>query len=125
MFSKSAEGETLPATRADAAPGGTSHLSADLKVTGNISSAGTVEVMGEVQGDIEANVLTVGDGGRVNGKIRAETVEVKGRLDGSASCRQATLRSSAVAKVQITYDTLVIESGAEVEGKFKYAGSKS
>ncbi|WP_127904316.1 bactofilin family protein [Solirhodobacter olei] len=122
MFSKSAEGETLPATRSEA--GGTSHLSADLKITGNISSAGAVEVLGEVRGDIDARALTVGTGGKVTGKIRAEKVEVKGHLDGSASCSEAVLRSSAEAKVQITYDTLVIESGAQVEGKFKYAGGK-
>ena len=67
-------------------------------------------------------MLTIGNGGRVTGKVRAENVEVQGELDGSASCRQAVLRSSAKAQVQVTYEALVIESGATVEGKFKHAG---
>lgn len=125
MFSKSAEGDSLPATREAAAPGGKSHLSSDLKITGNVSSTGTIEVMGEVRGDIDTKTLTIGSGGKVAGKVRAESVDVHGELDGSTSCRQAVLRSSAVAKVQVTYETLVIESGAEVDGKFKYAGGKS
>lgn len=125
MFNKSTEGDTLPVSGSASATGGHSTLSSDLKVTGNITSSGTVEVLGEVQGDVDARVLNIGAGGRVNGKIRAQTIEVHGKLNGSASCGEATLRSSATAEVQITYNTLVIENGAEVEGKFKYAGSKS
>lgn len=124
MFSKAADGEALPATSSPGAPGGRSHLSADLKVVGNITCTGVVEVLGEVQGDVDAKGLVIGTDGRVTGKVRAEMVEVKGNLSGSASCLQAVLRSSAIATVQVTYETLVIESGAEVEGKFKYAPAK-
>lgn len=129
MFTKSAEGDTLPGPRPEIARpeagAGRSHLSADLKVVGNISSAGTVEVLGEVQGDIEAKALVIGSEGQVTGKVRAESLEVRGKLDGSAACRQAVLRSTAAAAVQVTYESLVIESGAEVEGKFKHASAKA
>lgn len=124
MFTKSAEGDTMPAVRSGAASGARSLLSSDLRITGNISTTGVVEVMGDVQGDIDARTLLIGTEGTVTGKIRAETVEVRGNLSGSASCVQFTLRSTAVASVQVTYETLVIENGAEIEGKFKHAAAK-
>lgn len=119
MFTKG-EGEASGEARGGAA-GGRSHLAADLKIKGNLSSGGTIEVMGEVDGDIDARTLVIGSGGKVSGKVRAETIEVRGELTGSASCYVLTLRSSAVVTVQVSYDTLVIESGAVVEGKFKHA----
>jgi cytoskeletal protein CcmA (bactofilin family) len=125
MFSKSADGDGATDTTPRSNAGGRSHLGADLRIVGNISSTGTIEIMGEVQGDIDAKALVIGTDGRVTGKVRAETVEVRGNLSGSASCHAFTLRSTAVATVQVTYDTLVIENGAEVDGKFKHAGAKA
>lgn len=124
MFTKSAEGDTMPAVRNSAAHGARSLLSSDLRITGNISSTGMVEVMGDVQGDIDARTLLIGTEGTVTGKLSAETVEVRGHLTGSASCVQFTLRSTAVVSIQVTYETLVIENGAEIEGKFKHAVAK-
>ncbi len=123
MFSKPLEGESAAPGRA--AVGGRSQLSADLRIQGNLTSTGVVEIMGEVQGDIDAKTIVVGAEGRVAGKLRAETVEVRGNLSGSASCQSFTMRSSAVAQVTVTYETLVIESGAEIDGKFKHATSKA
>ena len=121
MFTKSADGDAMPAVRSGAASGTRSLLSSDLRITGNISTTGVVEVMGDVQGDIDARTLLIGTEGTVTGKIRAESVEVRGHLSGSASCVQFTLRSTSVTSVQVTYETLVIENGAEIEGKFKHA----
>ena len=98
-----------------------SRLAQDLVITGNLKSKGVIEVLGEVKGDIEAGRLVIGADGKVNGKVRAETVEVQGSLTGSASCVTFTLRSTAVAAAQVTYESLVIENGARIEGKFKYA----
>ncbi|MFC2969213.1 bactofilin family protein [Acidimangrovimonas pyrenivorans] len=98
---------------------GRSRLSQDLQITGNLKSSGTIEVLGEVKGDIEAGKLVIGSDGTVTGKVRAETVEVMGTLDGSASCVGFTLRSTARATAQVTYESLVIENGARIEGKFK------
>lgn len=122
MFSKSADSDT-PAKAASAA-GGRSLLSSDLHITGNVTSTGVVEVQGEILGDMDAKSLVIGATGTVEGKMRAESVEVRGRISGSVSCMQFTLRSTATAEAQVTYETLIIESGAQIEGKFKHAGSK-
>ena len=102
-------------------PGGRTVLDADIRLSGDLSSAGTVEILGEVAGDITAQTLIVGAGGLVKGSVKAEAVEVRGTLDGQVSCLSFTLRSSAVVTAEVTYDALIIESGAQIDGRFRRA----
>lgn len=122
MFSKSPDptpAGTMPAVQNRAPNGQTrSILAQDLRITGEISSTGTIEVLGEIEGNLTARGLVVGAEGRMSGTVSAETVEVKGRLDGRVATHAFALRASAVVAADITYTTLVIESGAQIEGKF-------
>lgn len=102
-------------------PGGRTVLAADIRLSGDLSSSGTVEILGEVSGDITAQTLIVGADGLVKGSVSAEIVEVRGTLDGKVSCLSFTLRSSAVVTAEVNYDALVIESGAQIDGRFKRA----
>jgi cytoskeletal protein CcmA (bactofilin family) len=122
MFSKSPD-PTTTATPQPAPNRGTgvntkSVLAQDLRITGEISSTGTIEVLGEIEGNLSARGLIVGAEGRMTGTVSAETVEVKGRLDGSVATHSFALRASAEVAADVTYTTLVIESGARIEGKF-------
>jgi hypothetical protein len=56
--------------------------------------------------------------GRVSGAVRAHSIEVKGRLDGKVDSESFTMRASAQVVADVTYATLVIESGAQIEGRF-------
>lgn len=121
MFSKTSDPTSAPTVPRPTAPGSNSArsvLGADLKITGEISSTGWVEVLGEIEGNITANGLIVGQEGRVKGSINAHTVEVKGKFDGKVSCESFTLRGSSVVKADVTTSGLVIESGAQIEGRF-------
>ncbi len=120
MFSKTSDPTSAPSLPASARGGSNSRsiLSADLKITGEITSTGIVEVLGEVDGTLTARGLIVGAEGRVTGTITAETVEVKGRLDGRVATQGFTLRAAAVVEADITCTNLVIESGAQIEGQF-------
>ncbi len=104
-----------------AAPGARSILSADIRLSGDLTSSGTVEVLGEVTGDIVAQTLIVGGEGKVTGTVRAEMLEVRGKLEGKASCVSLTLRSAAQVMAEVNYEVLVIESGAHVDGRFAKA----
>ncbi len=109
--------ETLPATRAE--PSGIkSVLGADLRIVGDVTSKGSVEILGEVDGTVTSHALIVGAEGSLKGKISAETVEIRGQSNGKISCDSLTLRSTAQVKTDVNYSTLVIESGATIEGKF-------
>ena len=124
MFSKTQDPTSTPATNPPApqnrGPGGNtkSVLAQDLRITGEISSTGTIEVLGEIEGNLTARGLVVGVEGRMTGTVSAETVEVKGRLDGSVATHTFALRASAEVAADVSYTTLVIESGARIEGKF-------
>ena len=102
-------------------PGGRTVLAADIRLSGDLSSSGTVEILGEASGDITAQTLIVGAEGLVKGSVSAEAVEVRGTLDGKVSCLSFTLRSSAVVTAEVNYDLLIIESGAQIDGRFKRA----
>jgi cytoskeletal protein CcmA (bactofilin family) len=119
MFSKTADPTASPpspgALRSSNAK---SVLAQDLRITGEITSSGSIEILGEVDGTITARGLTVGPEGRVSGMVTAEVVEIKGKLDGKVASQSFTLRAAAEVVAEVTYTALVIESGASVEGKF-------
>jgi cytoskeletal protein CcmA (bactofilin family) len=98
--------------------GNRSILSADLKIVGEITSTGMIEVLGEVDGTITAQGLVIGAEGQVKGDVSAEVVEVKGRLDGRVTTNTFTLRAAAQVGADVAYQSLVIESGALIEGRF-------
>ena len=54
----------------------------------------------------------------MKGTVNAHTVEVKGKLDGKVSCESFTLRASSEVKADVNTASLVIESGATIEGRF-------
>jgi cytoskeletal protein CcmA (bactofilin family) len=51
-------------------------------LTGQIRNGRRVEVYGDVEGTIETEALVIHEGGQVIGTVRAQTVEVRGLLEG-------------------------------------------
>jgi cytoskeletal protein CcmA (bactofilin family) len=120
MFSKTADPTSAP-SRPASGNASRSILAADLKITGDVTSSGSVEVLGEVDGNIAADLLTIGQEGRVSGTVKARSVEVKGHVDGKVACADFTMRASAQVAADVTYAVVVIESGAQIEGRFTLA----
>ncbi|MDM7931887.1 polymer-forming cytoskeletal protein [Tabrizicola sp.] len=123
MFSKTADptAAPTPSVSRPTGPGanaGRSVLGADLRITGEVSTTGSVEVLGEIDGNIAAHGLIIGQEGKVTGSVTAASVEVKGKLDGKVACESLTLRSTAEVKADVTTKGIVIESGAMIDGRF-------
>lgn len=119
MFSKTADPTAAPPRPASGAGSNTrSILAPDLKINGDIRSSGAIDLLGEVEGTLQAQSLTIGGDGWMSGDISAETVDIKGRQSGQIASQTLTLRASAQVTSNISYSTLVIESGAHVEGRF-------
>lgn len=119
MFNKTSDQTAPPGGGAPSRPSNTkSVFSSDLKITGEISSIGDIEMLGDIDGNVTARSLTVGSEGRMNGTITAETVDVRGKVDGQISAGSFTLRAAAQVAADITYRTLIIESGAQIDGHF-------
>lgn len=119
MFSKTADPTSAP-PRPGAGQGSNtkSTFAADLKITGDVRSSGSIEILGEVEGTVQAQSLTIGGDGWMSGDISADTVDIKGRQSGQIASRELTLRAAAQVTANVSYSTLVIESGAQIEGRF-------
>lgn len=120
MFSRP-DSPAPAAPRPNSPNAGKSVLGSDLRITGDVTSTGTVEIHGMIDGNISARGLVIGAEGAVKGTVSAETVEIKGRFEGRASTESLTLRASAEVQADVTYATVSIESGAQIEGRFTKA----
>lgn len=117
MFNKTADPTSAP-NPALPASNTKSVFSSDLRISGEISSSGDIEMAGEIDGNINARHVIIGVEGRVNGALKAAAVEVKGQLDGTVDAGSFTLRNTAHVSADVTYGALVIESGAQIDGRF-------
>lgn len=120
MFSKSSNTTAAPQRPAagSSASNNRSVFAPDLQIVGDVSTNGTVEVLGQVEGTIAAHHLTIGIEGSVQGQVAADTIDVKGKLDGRADANSFTLRAASQVVADVNYTSLVIESGAQIEGRF-------
>jgi cytoskeletal protein CcmA (bactofilin family) len=95
---------------------GTSVLSSDLTVVGNLKTTGDIQVEGTVEGDIRAHLLTVGESATIRGEIVADDIVVNGRVIGRVRGLKVRLTSTARVEGDIIHKTIAIESGAHFEG---------
>ncbi|PRY78867.1 cytoskeletal protein CcmA (bactofilin family) [Yoonia maritima] len=93
-----------------------SMLSSDLLITGNLKTSGDIQVEGQVEGDIRAHLLTVGEGATIKGEVVADDVVVNGRVVGRVRGLKVRLTSTARVEGDIIHKTIAIESGAHFEG---------
>ena len=91
-------------------------ISADLKITGNMSSNGDIQIDGRIDGDVESKSLTIGEGAEVNGTISCERVRVCGKVSGEIRATSVVLARSAKVDGDIAHKTLEIEAGASLQG---------
>ena len=91
-------------------------LSSDLHIKGNIKTTGDVQIEGQVEGDIRAHLLTVGEGATVRGELVADEVVINGRIIGRVRGLKVRLTSTARVEGDIIHKTIAIESGAHFEG---------
>jgi len=91
-------------------------LSSDLVIKGNLKSSGDIQIEGQVEGDIHAHLLTVGEGAVVRGEVVADDIVVNGRVVGRVRGLKVRLTSTARVEGDIIHKTIAIESGAHFEG---------
>ncbi len=95
-------------------------ISNDLKIIGQglkIISQGTLQVDGEVEGDVAGAEVIIGEQGKVTGTVAAERVIVRGRISGVIRGVTVALQASARVEGDIHHMSLAIEQGAEFDGR--------
>jgi len=98
-------------------------ISEDLTINGNITSASGIEIKGTVIGDIVAASVKIGASGAVDGKVKAENVQIHGSLKGSLNAETVTIHSQAVIAASITAGEMATESGSKITGMINVTGA--
>ena len=106
--------DVRPSAPRSKAPAST--LSADLHIKGNLKTTGDIIIEGQVEGDIRAHLLTIGEGATVKGELVADDVVINGRIVGRVRGLKVRLTSTARVEGDIIHKTIAIESGAHFEG---------
>lgn len=89
-----------------------------MKVTGEIETEGRLDIEGEVQGEISASRVRLAERACVIGSITAEEVVVSGQMLGTIRGKRVLLEASSRVEADIFHESLVIEEGAEFQGRF-------
>ncbi|MEJ2626244.1 MAG: polymer-forming cytoskeletal protein [Pseudolabrys sp.] len=115
---KEAAVETKPEVAAPAKPAQDtlSTFGKGMLITGNVVCTGALQIFGRVTGEIHASKVIVGEGAKVEGKIRAQDVVIQGEFLGTVHANSVKLQSTAKVDGEVFNKQLAIEQNALFEG---------
>lgn len=94
-------------------------IGAGCKLTGDIKTDHSVQIHGQVIGNITAEVVVIGRGGKVVGKVNTPVLFLHGTLEGPATVNTANVFSNAQMTGTLTYNTLNITGNTGLECKLE------
>jgi cytoskeletal protein CcmA (bactofilin family) len=103
--------------RAAAASKAATLIAADTVVDGGVSGNAELHIDGVVHGDVTVPHVFIGDGGQIDGAIKAESVEAHGRVSGSITAKQVKLHAGCHVDGDVTHELLTMEAGAIFQGR--------
>jgi cytoskeletal protein CcmA (bactofilin family) len=107
-----------------AASGATfSVIGPDVTIRGDIEASADLHVDGVVLGDLTCSSLVQGEASRIEGSITAERARLSGQIKGTITARELVVLKSARIEGDVAYETLTIEQGATVNGRFAPKGA--
>ena len=92
-------------------------ISEGFSMTGDILSGGILHIEGKINGKIKAESINIGPRGRVDGQLDCDTLHIKGVFSGSAVCDELVVADNASVKGRVTYRSVAISRGAMIEGE--------
>lgn len=92
-------------------------IGAGCRLTGDMKTDHTVQIHGHIVGNITADTVVIGRGGKVVGKVVATTLFLHGTLDGPATVSTANVFSNAQMTGTLSYHTLNITGNTGLECK--------
>src|SRR6185503_588280 len=102
-----------------AAGTGKNVLTADVEIKGNLKFSGELTFDGKLEGEIQTDgVLNLGDSATINGNINAQSVVVRGKINGNISAKEKIeIKAKAELFGDIRATKLVVEEGVTFVGK--------
>ena len=94
-------------------------LGPDVEVKGSLKFSGELTFEGKLEGDIlSEGVLTLGDSAVINGNINAQSVVVRGKVNGNISAKEKIdIKAKSEMFGDIRAAKLAIEEGVTFVGK--------
>src|ERR1700750_1906523 len=83
-------------------------ISADLVVSGTLTSTGDIQVDGRVEGDVHSAGLVIGDKAYIHGEIMADEVTIRGRVPGSIRARKVLLCATSHVEGNILHEAFAV-----------------
>ena len=96
----------------------------DLKIVGQglrIISRGVLQVDGEIEGDVLAAEIIVGEKGNVTGMVAGQQVVIRGTVSGVVCGKSVALQASSQVDGDVHHLSFAIEQGAQFEGRSRRA----
>ena len=94
-------------------------LTAGSKIVGNISADSDFRIDGTIEGELKCTgKVVIGEAGKVKGTVVCQNAEILGLMDGKITCnQQLSLRASGKLQGEVQTKLLVVEPGAEFNGR--------
>lgn len=92
-------------------------IGAGCKLTGDIKTDHTVQIHGDIFGNVTADIVVIGRGGTVTGRVTADTLFLHGTLNGPATVVTANIFNAAQMTGVLSYKTLNITGNTGLECK--------
>lgn len=111
-----------PAARTAAGETKESVLAAGLTIEGKIEGSGNVRVAGNFKGDVHVQGnLTIEQGAKITGSVRANTVIVGGELEGNIdAATRVELLQTGVLNGDLKAGSLTVAAGSRMRGRAEF-----
>ncbi|MFN3075283.1 MAG: polymer-forming cytoskeletal protein [Alphaproteobacteria bacterium] len=120
MFSRGNGKGRRDSARGDGVEVPPSIVSADMRIVGNVTSSGEIQIDGSVEGDIRCVTLIIGVSGSIQGEVDADVARIHGGMSGQLRAKSVFLASSARMIGNVTHQSLAIEPGAVMNGHCRH-----
>ena len=97
-------------------------IAADLAIEGKIEGAGHVRIAGRFKGDVHVQGnLTIEQGAKLVGSVRANTVIISGELEGNIdAANRVELQESGVLSGDLKAGSLTVAAGSRMRGQVEF-----
>ena len=115
-----------PPVAAPQSPAPTSYLGPTISLVGKLRCSESLRIDGRVEGEIHCDhLVAVGETGRVRANIEGDIVVIGGEVEGDITARRKiTLEKTARVTGDLCTPGIVIQEGAQLEGRIMIGGEQ-
>ena len=94
-----------------------SAIASDVRIKGNITEKDSIIIDGEVNGNINADLVETFENSKITGNITSKNVSVGGKLKGDINSDKVHIRNTADVEGTIKQKILSVEEGSVLKVK--------